>query len=96
MVSPLRSSGCPDPRWLKKGSCPLILSDRRAVRVFATDILQQIAIIYSFKSVLETPGLKRLKTIIWQNMIYAIQKINHLVNADFKGLFLIFHENRGL
>ena len=54
MVSPLQSGGCHDPRWLKKGGCPLILSERRAVRVFATDILQQITIIYAFKFVLET------------------------------------------
>ena len=38
-VRPLRSGGCRDPRWLKRGGCPLIiLYSRGAVRVFASNI----------------------------------------------------------
>ena len=36
----LQSSGCRDASWLKKGGCPLIiLYDKGAVRVFASNIL---------------------------------------------------------
>ena len=38
-VRPPRRCGCCDPRWLKKGGCPLIIFDKRgAVRVFTSTI----------------------------------------------------------
>ena len=45
-VRPLWSGGCRDPRWLKRGGCPLIiLYNRGAVRVFASNIPHQITIV---------------------------------------------------
>ena len=47
VVQPLRSGGCRNARWLKKGYYPLvILYDKGAVRVFTSNILHQITIVY--------------------------------------------------
>ena len=46
-VRTLRSGGCRGARWLKKGDCPIIiLYDKGAVRVFASNILHHITIVY--------------------------------------------------
>ena len=45
-VRPPRSGGCRNPRWLKKGGCPLIILYKRgAVRVFESNILHHITIV---------------------------------------------------
>ena len=45
-VRPLRSGGCRDERWLKKGGYPLIIFyDKGAVRVFSSNILHHITIV---------------------------------------------------
>ena len=80
-VRPLRSVGCRDPRWLKKGGCPLIiLYNRGAVRVFASITIVCIHIC----------SWNLSKQLFGK--IFSCNTENSPLNTDFKGLFLEIHE----
>ena len=73
------SGGCRDPRWQEKGGCPLIiLYNRGAVKVFASNILHQITIVCVHIS------SSSLSKQLFGKM-FSCNRENSPLNADFKG-----------
>ena len=66
----------------------IILYDRGAVTVFASNILYSKNLLYAFKCVLET--------FQNNNLVTYLQYQKSVLNTDFKRLFLGIHEKRGL